>query len=98
MSDGNFLLCIRGQIELVEYVFSPAGSSWHCKYEVFHGPDWTIISGLEAGLSQISHIKNNGDNIVFNFPIEIQFKTTNPFGCKLKIYRLALKVIETMLL
>lgn len=82
MSDGTFLLCITGQIEFVDFILAPAGSSWHCKYELFHGPDWKIIGGLESGLSQVAHIVNNGDKIVFNFPIQIQFKTTNPFGCK----------------
>lgn len=85
MTDGTFLLCITGQIEFVEFILAPAGSAWHCKYEFFHGPDWKIIGGLEAGLSQVSNIVRNGDKIVFNFPLEIQFKTTNPYGCKLEI-------------
>nr|CAH7749488.1 unnamed protein product [Callosobruchus chinensis] len=79
MTDGTFLVCISGQIEWID-VLAPAGSSWHCRCDFFSGPDWKIIGGLEAGLSQIAHVAHNGDKVVFNFPIEIQFKSTNPYG------------------
>lgn len=82
MSDGTFLLSITGQIEFAEFILAPAGSSWHCKYELYHGPDWKIIGGLESGISQVSHIVRNCDKIVFNLPLQVHFKTTNPFGCK----------------
>ncbi|CAG9812437.1 unnamed protein product [Phaedon cochleariae] len=79
MSDGSFLLCISGQIEWID-ILAPAGSSWHCKYELSFGPDWKIVGGLEAGMSQIANVVTNGDKVVFNLPLEIQFKSTNPYG------------------
>lgn len=81
MSDGTFLISISGQIEYLD-VMSAAGSAYHCKYEFHAGPDWTIIGGLETGLSQIANVVNNNDKVVFNFPVDLQFKSTNPFGCK----------------
>ncbi|KAI4457094.1 b9 domain-containing [Holotrichia oblita] len=79
MTDGAFLLSINGQLEWVDYL-AGAGSIWHCKYEFVAGPDWTIISGLEGGVTQIANIVRNGAKIIFNFPIEIVYKSTNPFG------------------
>ena len=81
MSDGTFLVSVTGQIEYVD-ILAPAGSAWHCKYEFVTGPDWKIIGGLEAGLSQISNVVVNGDRVVLNFPLEINFKSTNIYGCK----------------
>ncbi|ERL84415.1 B9 domain-containing protein 1 [Dendroctonus ponderosae] len=79
MSDGTFLISIAGQIEYLD-VMSAAGSAYHCKYEFHAGPDWTIVGGLETGLSQIANVVNNNDKVVFNFPVDLQFKSTNPFG------------------
>ncbi|KAJ3646657.1 hypothetical protein Zmor_024233 [Zophobas morio] len=79
MSDGTFLVSVTGQIEYVD-ILAPAGSAWHCKYEFVTGPDWKIIGGLEAGLSQISNVVVNGDRVVLNFPLEINFKSTNIYG------------------
>ncbi|XP_019868072.1 B9 domain-containing protein 1 [Aethina tumida] len=89
MSDGTFLISVSGQIEYIE-TLAPAGSSWHCRYEFVTGPDWKIIGGNEAGVTQIANIVNNGDKIVLNFPIDIQFKSTNPHGWPqlvLSVYR-----------
>ncbi|XP_050297863.1 B9 domain-containing protein 1 [Anthonomus grandis grandis] len=79
MSDGTFLISFTGQIEFAE-LMSTAGSSYHCKYEFYSGPDWKIIGGLEHGISQIANAVNNNDKVVFNFPVDVQFKSTNPFG------------------
>ncbi|XP_060522543.1 B9 domain-containing protein 1-like [Cylas formicarius] len=79
MSDGTFLVSITGQIEYLD-VLAPSGTSYHCKYEFYSGPDWKIIGGLEAGLTQMAYAATNGDKIVLNFPVEVQFKTTNPYG------------------
>jgi hypothetical protein len=81
MSDGTFLVSITGQIEYVD-ILAPSGTSWHCKYEFVTGADWKIIGGLEAGLSQTSNVVVNGDKVVVNFPLEINFKSTNIYGCK----------------
>lgn len=81
MSEGGFLLSITGQIEYAD-VMAPANTSYHCKYEFYTGPDWKIVGGLETGLSQIANTVNNNDKVVFNLPVNVQFKSTNPFGCK----------------
>lgn len=81
MSDGTFLVSITGQIETID-ILAPSGTSWHCKYEFVTGPDWKIIGGLESGLSQTSNVVVNGDRVVLNLPIEVNFKSTNIYGCK----------------
>lgn len=81
MSDGAFLISVSGQIEYID-ILAGAGSSWHCKYEFVAGTDWKIVGGLEAGLSQIANVVVNGDKIVLNLPVEIIYKSTNPYGCK----------------
>lgn len=82
MSEGTFLLSIAGQIEYID-ILTNAGTSWHCKYEFVTGPDWKIIGGVEGALSQVANAVCNGEKIVLNLPIEMVYKTTNPFGCKL---------------
>lgn len=81
MTDGTFLVSISGQIEFID-ILASAGSSWHCKYEFVAGPDWKVVSGLEAGLSQIANVVSNGAKIVLNLPLEIIYKSTNLYGCK----------------
>lgn len=81
-SDGMFLASFNGQIEYID-ITAASGSSYHCKYEIVTGPDWKIVSGLEAGVSQTANVVVNGDKIVLNLPVEVTFKSTNPFGCKL---------------
>lgn len=81
MSDGTFLISLTGQLEWIE-ILASTGSAWHCKYELISGTDWKIINGLDAALSQTALIVTNGDKIVFNLPIEIIYKSTNPYGCK----------------
>lgn len=77
----SFLLSVTGQIEWTD-AMTPAGSSWHCKYELIAGADWKIVGGLEGGISQQANVVTNGDKVVFNLPIEITYKSTNPYGCK----------------
>lgn len=80
-SDGTFLVCFSGQLEFIDLT-AAAGSAWHCKYEIIAGPDWQAISGLESAVSQTANIVVNGDKIVFNLPVEVTYKSTNPYGCK----------------
>lgn len=47
------------------------------------GQDWSILTGFEQGISQISQQSDNNTDIrpcVWNFPIDIAFKSTNVFG------------------
>lgn len=36
--------------------------------------------GAENGLSQIAYCSNQHDAILLNFPIDVSFRSTNPFG------------------
>ena len=49
---------------------------------VVHGDDWTHLDGPEDGISQITR-KTSGDcdqKLVWNFPVEVTYKSTNAFG------------------
>lgn len=53
------------------------------KYFFVHGLDWDKIAGLEEGSTQIGHKSiDDRQTISFNFPLDITFKSTCPFGCK----------------
>ncbi|XP_077774779.1 B9 domain-containing protein 1 isoform X3 [Podarcis muralis] len=74
-----FLLMVNGQIESAQF---PEFDDLYCKYCFVYGYDWAPTSGLEEGISQITS-KNRvaPQDLVWNFPIDITFKSTNPFGC-----------------
>ncbi|CAD5122539.1 DgyrCDS10955 [Dimorphilus gyrociliatus] len=73
-----FLLMVNGQIESAEF---PEFSEISCRYSFVYGQDWVITSGLEEGCTQKAR-KNliETAKFSFNFPIDITFKSTNPFG------------------
>ncbi|KAG2455766.1 B9D1 protein, partial [Polypterus senegalus] len=63
----------------------PEFDDLYCKYCFVYGHDWSPVSGLEEGISQItSKSRVTQQDLVWNFPIDITFKSTNPFGCKHK--------------
>ncbi|XP_063171027.1 B9 domain-containing protein 1 [Candoia aspera] len=73
-----FLLMVSGQIESAQF---PEFDDLYCKYCFVYGSDWAPTSGLEEGISQItSKNRNAQQDLVWNFPINITFKSTNPFG------------------
>ncbi|XP_056143801.1 B9 domain-containing protein 1 isoform X2 [Lampris incognitus] len=73
-----FLLMISGQIEGANF---PQYDDLYCKYCYVYGHDWAPTSGLEEGISQItSKGRASSHRLVWNFPLEITFKSTNPFG------------------
>ncbi|XP_066546153.1 B9 domain-containing protein 1 isoform X3 [Amia ocellicauda] len=73
-----FLLMVNGQIEGANF---PEYDDLYCKYCFVYGHDWAPTSGLEEGISQItSKSRDSQQHFVWNFPIEITFKSTNPFG------------------
>ena len=60
----------------------PGCDNAYCKYAVVHGDDWTHLDGPEDGISQITR-KTSGDSdqkLVWNFPVEVTYKSTNAFG------------------
>ncbi|XP_044289752.1 B9 domain-containing protein 1 isoform X2 [Varanus komodoensis] len=73
-----FLLMVNGQIESAQF---PGFDDLYCKYCFVYGYDWVPTAGLEEGISQItSKNRNIQQDLVWNFPIDITFKSTNPFG------------------
>ncbi|TPX40690.1 hypothetical protein SeLEV6574_g06470 [Synchytrium endobioticum] len=85
---GAFSLVINGQIESAHF---PGMDNLYCKFSFVHGPDWVVLSGLEEGITQMScksaSLPSTKDTnppsskiCVFNFPIELAFKSTNAFG------------------
>jgi len=80
----HFTVIVNGQIEFAEY---PGASSLACAYQFVYGPDWEVVrvtgesASLESGMTQIAQ-RSTGckSTYVWNFPIEIVFKTTNPWG------------------
>ncbi|KAK3090667.1 hypothetical protein FSP39_013531 [Pinctada imbricata] len=77
-SSSVFLLMVGGQIETGEF---PEFDDIYCKYCFTYGQDWLITSGLEEGLTQVTK-KSKDERQIFtwNFPLDITFKSTNPFG------------------
>ncbi|XP_023702106.1 B9 domain-containing protein 1 isoform X3 [Cryptotermes secundus] len=75
---GVFMISLAGQIESAEF---HEFDDIYCKYCFVYGPDWVVTSGLEEGISQI--VKRSRDErqlFVWNFPLDVTFKSTNPHG------------------
>eukprot|EP00736_Rhodelphis_marinus_P005300 Rmarinus@m.4040 len=75
-SPSSFLVMVTGQIEYADF---PGENELWCKYSFEAGPDWVTMHGLEEGVSQMSR-KGHNPEIVWNFPVDITFRTTNAFG------------------
>lgn len=73
------MVMITGQIESGEF---PAGiDNLYCKYSFTHGNDWSIVAGVEEGITQITRKSFDPRQLlVWNFPLELTFKSTNAFG------------------
>ncbi|XP_037019146.1 B9 domain-containing protein 1 isoform X1 [Artibeus jamaicensis] len=73
-----FLLVINGQVESAQF---PEHDDLYCKYCFVYGHDWAPTAGLEEGISQITSKSHDvRHTLVWNFPIDVTFKSTNPFG------------------
>lgn len=76
---GVFLVSVVGQIEKAHF---PNYDNMYCKYTFVYGPDWEIVTGIEEGISQIAQkSQDERQQIVWNFPLDVSFKSTNPHGC-----------------
>ncbi|KAL0101761.1 hypothetical protein PUN28_019115 [Cardiocondyla obscurior] len=76
--DGEFFLSVTGSIEHAEFYDV---NNAYCKYGFHFGPDWSVVAGIEEGLTQMCKCSNDPRNlVVWNFPLEITFKSTNPHG------------------
>ncbi|XP_076390422.1 B9 domain-containing protein 1 isoform X2 [Megachile rotundata] len=76
--EGEFFLSITGSIEYAEFYDT---SNAYCKYGFHFGPEWSVVAGIEEGLTQMCKCSSDPRNLaVWNFPLEITFKSTNPHG------------------
>ena len=92
----TFFVMITGQIESAISSTTSLNDQLYCRYSFSYGPDWEVVHGVSMGLSQIGRrgmmLCNSGgaafggghddcgNAIVWNFPIEISFQSTNPHG------------------
>uniref|UniRef100_A0AAA9S095 B9 domain-containing protein 1 n=1 Tax=Bos taurus TaxID=9913 RepID=A0AAA9S095_BOVIN len=76
-----FLLMVNGQVESAQF---PEYDDLYCKYCFVYGQDWAPTAGLEEGISQITSKSQDARRaLVWNFPIDVTFKSTNPYGCEI---------------
>lgn len=85
-----FRLVLNGEIESAEM-----GSGGHgplmCIFSMQHGPDWTLISGVPDGITQlacasvpassfVTSWRGGLAEVVWSFPLGMVYKSTSPFG------------------
>ncbi|XP_024893585.1 B9 domain-containing protein 1-like isoform X2 [Temnothorax curvispinosus] len=76
--EGQFFLAVTGSIEHAEFYDV---NNAYCKYSFHFGPEWSVVAGIEEGLTQMCKCSNDPRNLaVWNFPLDITFKSTNPHG------------------
>ena len=77
--DTAFYVSCTGQITSAQ--FGP-NDGLYCRYVFSYGPDWTVMSGIDTGLSQTGRLNplQIDDGVVWKFPIDITFKSTNVHG------------------
>mmetsp|Transcript_26150 Transcript_26150/g.32074 ORF Transcript_26150/g.32074 Transcript_26150/m.32074 type:complete len:191 (-) Transcript_26150:424-996(-) len=78
--NSSFFLMLTGFIESARY--SSSRDNIYCRYGFSYGLDWSIVHGIDSGISQVSK-KQPGDprqEIVWNFPVDVTYKSTNAFG------------------
>ncbi|GMH41181.1 hypothetical protein BSKO_09091 [Bryopsis sp. KO-2023] len=74
----SFTVMATGQIESAEI---PGCSNAFCKFEIVHGDDWQLLDGTEEGLTQVARQgTGSGRELVWNFPLDATYKSTNAFG------------------
>lgn len=72
-----FLLSIQGQLEsCIFYEFEHV----YCKFSLVMGSDWSLVSGLDEGITQIAKAAPPNQHIVWNFPLEMALRSSNVYG------------------
>lgn len=77
----GFFVMAAGQIESGQFM---GADNLFCRYTFAYGPDWKVMQGIDHGFSQVAckgmHAGDAGASIVWNFPVDVTFKSTNPHG------------------
>ncbi|KAF6206300.1 hypothetical protein GE061_017530 [Apolygus lucorum] len=73
----GFVLSVVGQIESADF---PEHDHVYCKYCFMYGQDWEVMFGNEEGISQVAKKSEDSELLVWNFPVEVSFRGTNPHG------------------
>ena len=85
----SFFLMVTGHIESASSHSSTClNDKLYCRYSYSYGSeDWKVVHGVSHGHSQIAtqgvvstNDEEGGNVIVWNFPIEISFQSSNPQG------------------
>ena len=78
-SSSSFFVMFNGQIKSAHFPSSNI-NNLYCRYSFTQGFDWTIIHGVVEGYTQLATTSLNNNEIVWNFPIDIAYKSTNAYG------------------
>lgn len=77
-----FFINVTGQIDCAYYPIGFDGQKLFSRYDIVAGHDWELVSGFSSGVTQSASVGETNEKVVFNMPIEMMFKSTNPFGCR----------------
>lgn len=83
----GFYVSVTGQINGCQM---QGYDNLYCKYSFSKGHDWSVLAGVEHGVSQISRraasggggggFDSAGEVFTWNYPIEVMFRSTNVHG------------------
>lgn len=76
----KFLILFSGQIEFVTFPGGVFDHQLYLQYETVWGADWSPLSGLTSGTSQMARCGVDPERVVINFPLEMVFSSTNVSG------------------
>lgn len=72
-----FHVYLTGQIE--EATDFPCHvTNLYCRYVLSHGKDWRVVHGVTSSTTQMTYSQEG--RMVWNFPIELAFRSTNAYG------------------
>ncbi|PFH33459.1 B9-C2 domain-containing protein [Besnoitia besnoiti] len=91
----TFQLVLSGEVISASIESGLASGALLCRYLFVYGPDWSIISGEDQAISQSAYaargssralsffsypLHAGGEQVVWNLPFSLIFKSTNPYG------------------
>lgn len=65
----------------IESGFFPTEDNLYCSWSLHHGSDWQVVAGVEEGVTQLASVPaGRPAKVVWNFPMDLTFKSTNVYG------------------